>query len=186
MTRYDLSEYADLGRSLHRGARWGFGTFALVSLALVSYGVYQSEVGPGLNLIHLVGIVLVYFILGLFLFIALAFRLPARALEIDDTGFRLEFEHGAPYVRKWNDPRLRITGERTRGAGDSLSRGRPRWSVYGPMGGFSESFIPEAAFDQILRESQRRNFLFAERAQTRPGWYLYTLTRPQITALSTS
>lgn len=174
MTRYELSEYRKLPWA--RFMRWfrvGLATFAVILLADSAYGFYH-QFTAGTDLLHNVGAGLIFFILAMFLAVAILMRSGADAMTIDETGVRLEYQRGAPVVRSWGSSRPKLRGRRTDGAKDSISRGKPLWSVYGPQGGLSETFIPESAYRELVQTAQRHGLQFTERAG-RPDWFLYTI-----------
>jgi hypothetical protein len=177
MTRFDLSESNDF--TWPHAVQWfrlGLGSASVVVLAWVAYGAYKQVAGPGPNSLQIVGAGLIFWILGSILLVALLLRAPAAALVVDESGVRLEFRRGAPYVRLWNDPHVRFKGRRTVGVGDSISRGRPRWSVYGRFAGLTETFVPEAAFTELVNAAATHGFHETE-TQGNPGWLLYTISR---------
>jgi hypothetical protein len=175
MTQYDLSESLDpRWAGVMLGLRIGMGVFAIVLLATTSYGVFRMAAGPGLDLLHDVGTGLIYFILSLFLLVAIIMRPAATGLLIDETGVRLQFKRGPPDVRLWNDAKLRLVGRRTDGVDDFISRGRPLWSIYGRFGGLTETFIPRAAFDDLVHRSDDLHLVRGEKTG-RNGWFLYEI-----------
>jgi hypothetical protein len=156
--------------------RIGMATFAIVLLASVLYGLYQVITGPGLSQAQIVGAGLIVVILGLFLLVGLAGRSAAQELIIDQTGVRLSYRRGRPDFRPWDAPRVTVRGRRTDGASDSVSRGRALWSIYGRFGALSETFIPAAAFSELV-DTARNHGLRETEQRGRPGWYFYVITR---------
>jgi hypothetical protein len=177
MTRFDLRESNDF--AWPHAVQWfriGIGAFAVVFIAVVTYGLYQLITGHALSQLQAIGSGLSFWILGMFLLIAVLMRAPAAALVVDELGVRLEFKRGAPYVRLWSDPQLRLKGRRTDGVADSISRGRPRWSLCGRFGGLTESFVPEAAFNELVTAAATHG-LHETETLGHPGWLLYTISR---------
>ena len=164
-----------------RGVKWfriGLATFAVVLTALVAEGVYKKAVAGQLDSAHLVGAVLSFVILGLFLFVCAALRSPAVRLSLSDEGVRLIYRRGGPYLRRWDDPSIVIRGRWTEGVQDTISRGKPRYSVYGRFQGLTESFVPEEAFRALRAQAKARSLYLTEHSGN-PGWTLYQLKREQ-------
>lgn len=162
-----------------RGMRWaraGFGIFAVVGIGATTYGVYRQISVSGTSPLQVVGDALVFWILAMFLALAILIRPQAEALIIDAEVVRLEFKGGKTYVREWNRAGIRLKGRRTLGVRDGVSRGRALWSIYGRFGGLSETFIPEAAFNQLVTLARGHSLRLVERSG-RPGWSLYTFSR---------
>jgi hypothetical protein len=177
MTYYDLEMFRVVPWvRFIRYLRIGSAIFAVVALSLSAYSVFRQAVGPGLDSLDIQGASLIFLILGLMLLYAFLMRPGARSLTIDETGIRLEFRRGPPDVRPWSNPRFRIRGRWTNGVRDGVSRGRPLWSIYGPYGGFSESFVPQTAYNDLVLEAGRHGLRVIERSG-RPGWTLYTIKR---------
>lgn len=178
MTReYDLVAANQFGWV--RGMQWfriGVGTFAVVLLATVTRWVYVQAVTGQLNNAQLVGGVLIFFILGLMLFIAAAIRSPAVRLVLDDECLRLVYRRGRSYSRRWDDVRMDVRGRWTAGVRDTISGGTPRYSVYGRFQGLTESFIPQDAFRELRTQASARGLRLTERSGNL-GWTLYRLNR---------
>ena len=177
MSRYDLRTCRALPWvSYLRWFRVCFSVFIAAVSTWVAYGLYVEASDGMLSTLRFFGVALIFLILGLFTFVVAAMRAPAIDLTIDALGFRLEFERGSPDIRLWNESRTRFLGRFTDGASDTISQGRPVWSVYGRFGALSESFIPKSAFDELVSVSKSHGFVLSER-RDRPGWTLYTIGR---------
>ena len=173
---YDLLTANQIGWV--RGLQWfriGFGTFSAGLLALVALGVYDRAAAGQLGLADTVGGILIFFILGVILVIAAVLRSPAIRLVLDDEGLRLVYRRGRPYCPRWNDARIDVRGRWTPGARDSISGGRPRYSVYGRFKGLTESFIPQEAFVELRSQAIAQGLRLTERPGN-PGWTLYRLS----------
>ena len=175
MSRYDLREYHPLTWvKFLTWFRLGFSVFVVVLCASTVYGVYTQATSTKLSVVQLIGAALVFVILGLFGFLMVLVRSPATSLIIDETGVRLEFKRGPPDVRLWIRESTVFRGRYTTGVSDSVSRGNPLWSIYGRLGAIPESFIPGAAFDNLVQAAKSHGFTVRER-RGRPGWILYTI-----------
>ena len=175
MTSYDLREYRTASWfRLRARFRIGFSVFVAVLVAAAVYGIYGQVSTAKFGSMQVIDAGLVFFILGLFVLVVLLMRPPAIELVVDEAGVRVVFDSGAPDVRPWGSARTRFRGRFTAGANDSVSRGQPVWSVYGPFGGFSESFVPGAAFQEFRSAAKACGFVMTERSG-RPGWTLYTI-----------
>lgn len=175
MTSYDLGECRKAAWFRLRGRfRIGLAVFVAVLMAGAVYGVYGMVNAGRFGSMQLVGTGLIFFIIGLFILVVLLMRPPAVKFEIDEAGVRLDFDRGAADVRSWTSARTRIRGRFTTGATDSVSHGQAIWSVYGPFGGFSESFVPGSAFEELRSTAKVHGFVMTERSG-RPGWTLYTI-----------
>lgn len=179
MVRYDLSSYRVLSWvRLMRGFRVGLIVFGAAGILWAVYGFYvRNNLNPTDSL-SIIGDMLVMLVFGLFLFYWLALRPQALAISIDESGVRLDFQGGRSVFNAWSDPRVSFRGRRTPGVNDSVSRGRALWSVYGRFGGFSETFIPERAYDDLRLVSECHGLKLSERS-VGLGWTLYTLYRPR-------
>lgn len=174
---YDLVAANHFGWVL--GVQWfrvGLGAFAVVLLAIVTRGVYEQAVAGQLDSTRLVGAILIFFIIGLMLFIVAALRSPAVRMVVDVEGLRLVYRSGKPFSQDWNDPGIDLRGRWTLGVRDTISRGKPRYSVYGRLGGLTESFIPEGAFRDLMAWARGRGLHRTDRPGN-PGWNLYRLNR---------
>ncbi len=175
MTSYNLREYRTaLWFRLRAWFRIGFSVFVAVMVAGVVYGIYRQVSAGKFGSMQVIGDGLIFFILGLFLLVVLLMRPPAVEFVVDEVGVRLVFDSGAPDVRPWGSERTRIRGRFTAGANDSISRGQPVWSVYGPYGGLSESFVPGPAFQELRSAAKVHGFVMTESSGP-PGWTLYTI-----------
>jgi hypothetical protein len=177
MTRYDLSEFRTL--TWVRITRWfraGCATFGITFIGWTAYGVYLQAIGTGIDELHLVGLVLVFFILSFFVVIGVGGRPPANELVLDEAGIQLNYRRGRPDVRSWDDPSTSVRGRRTDGVQDSVSGGRALWSIYGRLGAMSETFIPKAAFEEIVRQANSHGLALRE-SISRPGWFFYRIKR---------
>lgn len=177
MTRYDLGEYRKI--TWVRALQWfrvGLVAFAGLLIVWIAYGVVQLGGAGELSPVRILGAGLGYVILGGLLLMGLLMRAPARAIVIDENGVLLDYGRGMPDVREWNDSRTSFRGRWTSGVDDAISRGRAFRSVYGRHGAFSESFVPEAAFSELLAASRGRGFEYSE-TKGRPGWFLYSIRR---------
>lgn len=177
MREYDLAAANQFGWV--RGIQWfriGLGTFAVVLLAIVAWGLYDWAVAGQLNSARVVGGALSFFILGMMFFTAAAMRSPAIRLVLDDEYLRLVYRWGRQYSRKWDDPRIEIRGRWTAGVRDTISGGTPRYSVYGRFQALTESFIPQDAFRELRTQASVRGLRLTERPGN-PGWFLYRLNR---------
>jgi hypothetical protein len=177
MPSYSLREYRTL--PWVRFLLWfrvAFSLFLAVLTAWTAYEVYAQVMGSRFSLDNLTGSILIFLIVGLFAFWMVFMRPPALELAIDETGVRLDYERGTPDTRRWNDALTRFRGRRTDGVSDSISRGKPLCSIYGRLGGLSESFIPAPAFEELVAMANAHGFVLSERSG-RPGWTLYSLER---------
>ncbi|MFG1529875.1 MAG: hypothetical protein AAFA34_01175 [Thermoplasmata archaeon] len=175
MTRYDLREYRKaLWFRLRAWFRLGFSVFVAVLLSSTIIGVYQQVSAGKFGLTQAIGDGLVLFILALFTFIVLFMPPPAVEMVVDEVGVHLIFDCLAPDVRPWGSARTRIRGRFTSGANDSISRGQPVWSIYGPLGGVSEPFVPYPAFQELLSAAKAHGFVMTE-TSGHSGWTLFTL-----------
>jgi hypothetical protein len=176
MTRYDLSRPLNPQWARFTFAfRIGMGAFAIILLVTTAYGVYRMVTGAGLDLPHLIGTGLIFFILGIFLLISILMRPAATGLVIDEKGVRLEYKRGQPYAQGWSDPNFVIRGQWTRGASGPASRGGPQFSIYGKQGGFSVTFVPETAYRELVVEAASRGLILAERHKG-PDKVLYSIS----------
>lgn len=177
MSWYDLREYRTLPwvRTLF-WFRVGFSVFVAILLGSTVYGVYKQATAAQLSFPGLIGDGLIFLILGLFTCLLILMRAPATTLLIDEAGIRLEFGRGSPDVRTWSQGKTMFRGRYTGGIADSVSRGRSLWSVYGRFGALRETFIPKAAFDDLVSAAKSHGFTLSER-MGRPGWTLYTIKR---------
>jgi hypothetical protein len=176
MVEFDLAESNRTRWA--RGMQWfrvGLAGFALVLGGLFGWGAYEEFRSKELDVAHIVGVVLISFILGMFLYMAAIWRAPATRLTIDQGSIRMDYRRGPPYVLRWDDPDLIIQGRWSQGVHDAISRGRPTFSVYGKNGGFTETFIPEAAYRELVAQSASRRLILAE-VPKGAGWTLWSIS----------
>jgi hypothetical protein len=164
MVDYDLTEFGrrPYGRA-SQAMRFGMAAFALGLGGWLGWQSYLNIISKGLSAGYVVGIVGIYFILGMFLYMAAIQRAQAARLLIDHQSVRLIYRRGAPYVLSWSDPDLILQGRRTPDSSGLASWGRPAFSIYGSHGGFTESGIPESAYRELVAQSASRGLVLAER-----------------------
>lgn len=175
MTSYSLREFRT--NSWFRFIAWlriGLAVAMAVLLAGETYGIYVKVTAGRLGSTQVIGTILIFLICGLILSITMFMRPPAVELVISEVGVCLVLDNGVKDFRPWESPRTRIRGRFTAGADDFISRGQPVWSIYGPMGGLSESFIPGPAFEVLLSTAKAHGFYVTE-TSGHPGWTLYTI-----------
>ena len=157
--------------------RTGFAVFSGVVLLWIGAAVVQMDLSHQITTTQVMGAALIFWILGMFAFTAARIRLPASELVIDDTGVHLLRDNGNDDLRRWKDTKLLARGLRTEGVRDSVSHGQPRFSVYGRTGALSATFIPRAAFDELIRVGEAHGFERTDRPGRRPGWALWQLVQ---------
>lgn len=176
MTRYDLRESNNFAWAHFQ--RWfslGLRVFVILMGVVIAYHGYQV-ITTSSPAIQFVALGLLLWVWSLFAWMAFSFRRAASFLTIDDAGIRLDYSRGSPGARQWGDAKLRIRGRRTDGVMDSISRGKAIQSIFGPLGGFQESFLPRSALDELFHEARRRGLTVSERPG-RHGWMLYLISR---------
>jgi len=177
MPRYDLREYRGLPRVKYVAwFRLAFTVFLGLLLLWTFYGTYIQSTDGMLDAVRLTGVILVFIILGLFGFVVAAIRPQAVDLTIDASGVRLDYLHGSPYVRSWEEPRTRLQGRYTIGDSARAYGGQPICSVFARFGALTESFVPKAAYDELVSMATSHGFVLTERDE-RQGWILYSLRR---------
>lgn len=177
MATYDLREYRAL--PWFRILFWfriGFGVFIAALLFLILFGIYHQIETDSFGPMRAVGAGFVFLILGLLLLLAALMGPPAARLQVDEVGIRFEYARGRADSRTWESPRMKIQGRFTRGADDIISGGRPVWSIYGRFGGFSETFVPASAFEEMRASAEAHGFVMTE-SIGHPGWTLFKLGR---------
>jgi hypothetical protein len=176
MARYDLRDANNFAWVLFQ--RWfslGLRVFVVLMGIAIAYDGYHV-IAIRAPIIQFVALGFLLWVWSLFAWISFRFRPPASYLTIDESGMRLDYNRGSPDIRSWRDARLRIRGRRTDGVKDSISRGKPLQSVFGPRGGYQESFLPRAALDELFQEAKRHGLGVSERF-SRPGWTVYIISR---------
>jgi hypothetical protein len=176
MVDVDLSESNRTARAW--GRKWlfiGLAGFALIIGGIVAWDTYVEIRTTGLDPPHIVTAVLFSFIIGMFLFMDAIGRAPATRLIVDSESIQLTYQRGPPYVPRWSDPDLIIRGRWNQGVRDSTSRGKPTFSIYGRQSGFTESFIPEAAYRELFAQSASRRLILAD-VRKGADWTLWSIS----------
>jgi hypothetical protein len=153
-----------------------FGAFVAILIFGTGYGFYGQIVSGGLGAPQVAGAEVIFFIRALFVIVVALLGPPAIELVIDAESVRFSYERGSPGVRLWGAARTSIRERYFPGADDSVPRGQPVWSVYGPAGGFSETFISGTAFEELVSTARAHGHAMSERSG-RTGWTLYTIHR---------
>jgi hypothetical protein len=175
---YDLRQYAAMPWfKFRRAVRLGMSVGFVLLIIWDVTDVYRQLVDGSGNALGFIGAGVILLILSFLLFVALMMRPPALELTIDDEKVCLEFNRGPPDVRYWKADGVTFRGRYTAGASDLISKNQPIWSLYGRLGGLSESFIPREAFDELQTRARALGFRFTEESG-HPGWRLYSLRTP--------
>jgi hypothetical protein len=176
LTQYDLREFQALPQvRLRTGFRIGLPFVVVAVAALAVYlGYLDFAVRPEPS-VGLFTTVLLVLICGMVLWMNVSMRAGATSLTIDESGLRLAFARGPPDLRPWDNPKFLIRGRRTAGVPGKKGASVPLWSVFGPQGGLSESFIPSGAFEEIVRVSEARGYTLRE-VRSAQGWVLYRIS----------
>ena len=131
MSRYDLREYRALPQVKYVACfRLAFSVFLGALSAWILYRTYLQATDGMLDPLRLTGVILIFFILGLFIFVVAAMRPQAVDLIVDASGLRLEYLHGSPYAKSWEGPRTRLQGRYTIGDSALAHGGKPICSVF--------------------------------------------------------
>lgn len=176
MASYDLRDSNNFGWV--RFQRWfslGLRAFVVVMAVAIAYDAYLVATARQ-TVLDFVALGFLLWVWSLFFWIALNLRPPAESITIDDQGIRLDFSRGHADIRQWGDPKVRVRGRQTDGVGDSISRGVPLQSVFGPRGGFQETFLPRPALVEVF-EKARGHGLAVSIVPGRPGWSRYIISR---------
>jgi hypothetical protein len=142
---------------------------------LAVYEAWQSIASNSLTGLTTSAVVGELLLLLLLVFLATRMGPGPDSLGLDDAGLELNFANGRSARKFWADPSLRIRMDSTRGAADSVSRGRQMQYMFAsrPL----QVFLTEEAFEAILDAAQSRGLAVHDRPGPRPGWTRYLITQ---------
>lgn len=177
MTRFDLTAENTPYRRIRRLGRW----FSLGCLVVGLIGTFflagtldvQHRLGGGENLVALIAAAWITVLFG----IAYVLSTPlADACELDERGIQFFRSVHLVWKNEWESPTFLII-DRTQGARDSVSRGKPVWAAAFGRRGF-QALLSEAAYRTVLDSAGARGLALTERPGRRPGWLRMVISHP--------